>query len=550
VDLRDWRSGAQQQATSAPAAAQPQSDQPPVAAHPQAAPPVSAAPQPAPEAKQQPGRRTPRTQGDETVLLRRLANSEQPRRTPGVALGTTGSQPAVQPFTSTLPTMPPKDPGPAAPYEPYPVQDEKPKSRGLKILLFTLIGLIVVALIILGIMWALSLNTTATSSGSSGSGGAPVAVASDALISAADLAQVGATGWNEDVSGAEIPTATCMATEPSDVPSERVEKRGFVATDNAEQWATHYVYTYGDDGAAAQAFQARRGQAGTCPGQTLQITGYYDVSSVADEAAAATTYLQDSPAPVYHTLFFSRTGRTISILDVGSPNGLIPPKDLAEAALPVLNRLCAGGEQGTCPGPDQPLVEQVVPPATERPGWLVAADLPRITLGEGVWGAAAPVDSMSDLGTACEPEGFPSIDGAVSQQYATYILGEDPQSPANPLGIDEAIYVFNSPEESSVASEDLNISLTDCQDNKSTATVTVGDSIQGVGLNSVSIAGEVYQVTQDAGDSGTKNYRVAVIIVDNKVAYLMANSASGYDFSEEQWRAIALRAGQRLSQYI
>jgi hypothetical protein len=505
-------------------------------------PPSAAAIAATPEA-----RRSPRGQGDETVLLRRLANSEQPRRTPGAAQGTTQSNwdPSRQPTPLIDPGWPPIEQRPESKPAATPPEEPKKRRRGLKILLFTLLGLVVVTLVTLGILWALSLNTIQSGGGG---GDAPAPTVADAVISAADLATIGASSWTEQTDG-EIPTPSCMAVDPDGVePPQRTEKRGFVASDNPDQHAAHWVYTYSSDEVAAQAFQGRSGQAGSCPNETLQITTYYEAGSMADEGAAATFTIQNEPMADYRTVFFTRTGRTISVLDIGSPNGLIPPADVAPALLPVLNRLCAGGQQGTCPGPNQPLLNPAIPPATQYPGWLVSADLPRITLGQGSWGTAGPSDSMGNVGTACEPAGFPTVSGALQQQYASYILSGDANAPQNPLGIDEAVYLFDAPETSLAAAKSMFESLTTCQDRQSTATVTVGEEITGVGLNSAAIRGEVYQISQNAGSEGSKMYRVAVILVENRMAYLMANPTESYDFSEDQWRAIAYRAGVRLSQ--
>ena len=43
-------------------------------------------------------------------------------------------------------------------------------------------------------------------------------------------------------------------------------------------------------------------------------------------------------------------------------------------------------------------------------------------------------------------------------------------------------------------------------------------------------------------------FRVAVVTAGNRVSYLLANPSKDFDFTDAEWAAIALRAGQRASQ--
>ncbi len=46
----------------------------------------------------------------------------------------------------------------------------------------------------------------------------------------------------------------------------------------------------------------------------------------------------------------------------------------------------------------------------------------------------------------------------------------------------------------------------------------------------------------------TVAFRVAVLTVDTRMVYLLANPSSSFDFSDDDWRQLAVRAGQRVSQ--
>jgi hypothetical protein len=411
----------------------------------------------------------------------------------------------------------------------------------MKIFLFSLLGLIVVILVAIGIMWVLSQGAQA--------GPTPGVSSADQLVTSQDLAEYGAPGWTQIPDGEDVVPPLCMATEPGNAESpNRTDKRGFTATGNATQTAAHSVYSYADVETAAAAYLGRRSQASSCPGTPAQIVSFYEVASVADEAGAVTIYYQSEPAAAYHTVFFSRTGRTISILDLSSPTEPVPPVNLATAALPVLNRLCAQGTQGACPS--TPGVVKVVPPAVDTPGWLSKVDLPRITNGAGVWDSTKPSNSLQSLGTQCEGSGFPEVAAAEQTFRSTYILGDDPNSPpSRAMGIDEVVYTFIDQKQAGELVNRLVESISNCQRQGSTATVQLGDSIQGAGLNSVTISGETFVVEQRKSENEVVRYRVAVVLVENRVAYLMANPTDNYDFSDSQWQAISMRAGERLSQF-
>ncbi len=43
-------------------------------------------------------------------------------------------------------------------------------------------------------------------------------------------------------------------------------------------------------------------------------------------------------------------------------------------------------------------------------------------------------------------------------------------------------------------------------------------------------------------------FRVAVLSVDTRLVYLLANPSTSFDFSDSDWAKVAVRAGQRASQ--
>jgi hypothetical protein len=477
---------------------------------------------------------------DETVLLRRLANTERPRRGPRTADAPApkSAASAAEPSGETWPVLPATG-GSGA--EPEKEDKKKRKGGGLRIFLIALIGLIVVALIAVGIMWVLSLNKL----GGDSSGANPVG--SDPLMTEQDLSTGTAEGWNLAAEGTETPALTCMS-EPTQYSPDRSESRVFTSANDTSLLAVHALETFADADQAAAEYQARLTQSGTCPGQVAQVTSAYTIANLADEASAVAVLVQQSlSGNEYHTVLLSRTGKVISIVDVKATGRAVTTTKVVDSVLPALSRICAG-DQGTCPGPGSPNVAKTVPAAGNPVGWLTTSDLPRITPNAGKWSMLNTEDNASRIGTQCEGSALTSSTASTVQK-TTYILTDDPQGPTpDSFGIDEAVFTFADSESAAAMSETLVTNISECQKPGSTATVEQGEAIAGSGVNSVAISGATFVVQQTAQDTVVIR-RVAVIVTGNRVAYLMANPTETYDFRDNEWQAIGLRAGERLSQF-
>ena len=81
-----------------------------------------------------------------------------------------------------------------------------------------------------------------------------------------------------------------------------------------------------------------------------------------------------------------------------------------------------------------------------------------------------------------------------------------------------------------------------------TATVATPEEITGVGASGAEVTGWTATVSQKLGE-GTQRYRVGIVSSGTKVAYTFLNPlAGGYDFSDGEWKTVAVRAGQRMTQ--
>ena len=410
------------------------------------------------------------------------------------------------------------------------------RKRSAKPAMIIIASVAAVALVVAGTVWALTLRSTAPSGVPN-----PPASAVDPRLTAADLTGIGGVTWLEPTADADGIRPLCLPAEAEGLPVPQRSVSGRIGSATPEDSVVHVVDTYADEAAASQAYAVRLAQAGTCPDTIAWITGASTVSNLADSAEVVRLTVQDA-TDVFHTVLLSRTGRTVSLIDIATVQNQVSAADIARVAAQPLNRICDGS--GACPGVVE--VAAGVPAADNLPGWLVEADLPRITPGAGRWGAADPATTLAVVGSQCEGMNLDQISGTQTVGQRTVLLVDDPNARRG-FGVDQATYSFAAPADATKLAKKIQKNVADCADRVPTATVAEGPTVKGTGAGTVQIAGTTYLVTQKT-ETESVVFRVAVLTVENRVVYLLANPTSDFDFTDDQWRRIALRAGQRASQ--
>ncbi|MEN0071576.1 MAG: hypothetical protein AAGC63_11360, partial [Propionicimonas sp.] len=364
------------------------------------------------------------------------------------------------------------------------------------------------------------------------------------LLTSADLASLGGTTWGGGATPASAGDGTpvCLPSAVENLPTPDRTTRGVIAaTGDPGSYVAHVVDTYADTAAATRAYQARLLQAGTCENTSGLIVGSSTVSGLADAAFATRIEIQDDPVQ-QHALVVSRTGRNVSMVDVASAEP-IELGAVAEAVAEPLARLCSGGE-GACP--TTVALTDSIPAAGQYPGWLIEADLPRITPGAGRWGPTQPSPTLTIIGSQCEAVGLVKVSGTSSAAQRTLLLADDPIVPAG-FGIDQVVYTFPTEKPAKTFADKLTGNISKCPDRVPTAAVEKGPTTKGTGEDGVAYSGKSYLVTQKTANDSVQ-FRVAVVRVGDRVAYLLANPSAGVDFTDAQWKAIMARTGQRVSQ--
>jgi len=413
------------------------------------------------------------------------------------------------------------------------------KGRSSRPALIVIAAVAAVVVLVAGVVWALTLRSTAPSGGPSESG---TAVAQDPFLTGADLGTLGGATWVDPSVDAAGLRPVCLPATADGLPAAlRSPSRKVTASSSPTDTVVQALDVYADDATATQAYAARLVQAGTCADTVALITGANTITGLADSAEVVRLTVQEQ-TDQFHSLLISRTGRSVSLIDATTATA-VTASDLANVAAAALSRGC-GGELGTCPGSIS--VATSVPPAGNPFGWLVPADLPRITPGAGRWGATEPKTTLDVVGSLCEAINLKTVAGTQSVGQRTLLLADDSNAPQG-FGVDQVVYTFADAKGVSTLATKLDKNLTGCADRAPTASGKEGPTVKGTGANGAKISGSTYQVTQKTG-TNTVVFRVAVLSVGTRLVYLLANPSTSFDFSNADWAKVAVRAGERASQ--
>lgn len=372
-------------------------------------------------------------------------------------------------------------------------------------------------------------------------------VTADRLLTDADARLLAKNaGWKvaltADATDANSPQPLCIEqrTDGEPVPVATA-LRTFTTASARKTAALHQIDGYATAKDAEKVFALRAEQLGSCSQVPSHIAHGYRVSGLGDEAVAVGIALQNAPT-VFHTLVLNRTGSVLNILDVAQTAVLPNPLGVAKAAAQATTRQCKAAD-GMCPV--QTAVTPAPPPAAGLRGWLVEFDLPRITPAAGVWTTSPPVTNLTVQGSGCENVDLRSVRGPKTRAQRTYLLTQDDAAPQG-FGVDEVLYTFDDEKAAAKFAARLTKNVAGCEKRVLTAKVDKADRYQGTGARGASVAVSSYAVSQEISRGKRIRFRVAVITTRSTVSYLLATPGERFDFSDRAWRALTLRAGERI----
>jgi len=427
------------------------------------------------------------------------------------------------------------DPDPGAAPSSAGANDPVASSASLRLVWLVVAGVAVVVIAVVAVL----LTRLQPGSPSQPPGVDPVATY---LIQPEDLAGLRAdTTWTAATTATDVSSGTpqpkCVLAAADIEPEPRdTLVRTFAPSAGQPGGLLHQVDTYASEDDARTAYAARVAQLAACERHTGWTRTGFTLDALADEATGILIELQDVVAE-YHTIAVSRTGSRVNIVDATQPDEAVGMDVLATPLAAASARQCVDG--GTCPA--TVAVQAAVPPPVEPAGWLASVDLPRITPGAGEW-RATDIPEMNLTGTKCEAVDLVNVSNATASAQRAYLLAEDTAAPAG-FGVDEAIYTFATTDEAAAFAGTLAGNTEQCAGRTATAEVARTADLAGAGT------GTAWVVTQRVDQSAaTARFRSAILVVGNRVVYLMANPGASFDFSDATWHDVATRAGDRVTQ--
>lgn len=428
-------------------------------------------------------------------------------------------------------------PSPSAPISPVPPAptnaprsraaetSAEPRQRSVRPALIVISAVVVFALLVaIGVM-------VLTNRADSSSGGVGTS-AIDPLLTTTNLSALADGPWQETPVSAGPVCFSAVTTAATDRTSSR--KLATANNDSLLQVAT----TYADEAAATKAYNEDLVTAGTCADGAALVLSASNVNGLADAAQAIELKVQATKEED-HLLLVARTGRIVNIFDIVTKKTL-PVTTAAQVAATSLSLQCEGG---TCPG--TVAVAATVPAAGNPAGWLIPADLPRITAGVGKWTSPNP-GPVNSTGSQCEGVELAQVSGTNAAGQRSLLLTGDAKAPQY-FGVDQVTYTFADAKSAAALAAKLTKSINGCAKRVLTASVNDGSKVTGVGQNGATITGKTWKITHKTTVS-TFVFRVTVVTSGPKVTYLLANPSKSFDFSDDAWQEISLRAAQRASQ--
>lgn len=351
---------------------------------------------------------------------------------------------------------------------------------------------------------------------------------------------------------AESPVATCLHRPGTDdTPADSTFLRTLTASGEREMAILHEANTYADRDQAVHVFGEIARELGGCAVEGSYLHGAETIDALGNQALAVRVSVApggNAAQQEYHTVLVIRTGRVLNVVDAATTDKFVTGQILAETMIPVVNVQCTDAV-GLCA--QEPKTDAVVPPiGGEHPGLPVVADVPRLPKMTGRWAATDPVrDPQLPVGTSCE-----RLDQPKSKPTATiaraYLVQDDEAIPQT-YGWDLVLFTLKDDKQAGSFLDDVSASINDCEDRQRTAEVSKATTFDGTGTKNTKLQGVTWQVRQQTGadaDTDYVDFRVALVRAGNKVVYLFLPLEKGVNFSDGQWQALALRAGERATQ--
>jgi hypothetical protein len=336
----------------------------------------------------------------------------------------------------------------------------------------------------------------------------------------------------------------CLGGDPPEGQPAAVQTilRLLSANGKDELGILHRADAFNTSADAVQAYAIAAKTLGGCAEEGAYVQSGWSVRGLGDQAVGLVVVIERDGKTQHHSVVLNRTGKVTNVMDVARTGDPVDIGKVASALAAATAAQC-GTAAGACP---EKLSVKAAPPPIggDQPGFLAAGDLPPVGQTTSLWVGDIPDVPRGDFaGAQCENVNWATTP-ASSRTARTYLL-EDGADPG--FGLDEIILTMKDEKAAKKFVANLRTTVDKCPKRRLTASVPPLKSISGPGAKGTKIDGWAVTVTQKLSN-GSLKYRVAAVAAGPKVAYTFLSPKGKFDLSDDEWRTVAVRAGQRASQ--
>jgi DNA-directed RNA polymerase specialized sigma24 family protein len=347
--------------------------------------------------------------------------------------------------------------------------------------------------------------------------------------------QVTHTGNN--TSGDGINTV-CQQTRFADPDGYAAIVRSFRAAGSPRRSAVQTVEVSKTEKQAEAGFRTTVGWYAGCRVGRLQVLNAYRVDNIGDEADVLMVRIWKKPVTTM-SVAVARTGK-VTTSTVGTTVGASPPpaRQITQSLADAVAMLCArSGSQDCAKRPTYRVVPP--PPSGEERGILAVADLPPVGRIARPWVGTAPAPArVNPSATTCDRADFAKA-GARTTRTRTYLI-PGAALPAR-VGLSETYGVFRATQAAERFLSGVRAKVGRCED-RDLATKVSNATQQHTSTHDLSSWDLSTEVTQKT----TVRFRLGFVRVGRTVAQLTFAPAPSDDMTATSFRALLVRAGDRL----
>jgi DNA-directed RNA polymerase specialized sigma24 family protein len=277
-----------------------------------------------------------------------------------------------------------------------------------------------------------------------------------------------------------------------------------------------------------------------CKEGKVHLRRVFDVTGVAEHAAVLELESWSLPRTTY-SVAVAQVGQVVTTSVVESADGDAPnPPQVAKTLGVASTALCERAGQADCGGKPQ-LEFSNPPPSGETPGLLATVDLPPLDGVGRPWVGTAPAPAgKNPAATSCDRADFRKA-GASGSRTRTFLVPE--AKLPDRFGLTETYGTFKSAKSASKFMRTIRGRFAKCED-RDLATEIVAAGAADAGR----LDGSTWRLHTELSASRLVVYDVGFVRRGASVAQLTLVPAGKADLSTPAFRALLLRAGQRLAE--